>query len=432
MGTDGEPMIEIFLEECTDILVALSESIEKGKQAAGFDKELLDDIFREVHTIKADATMMLFENMAAPARALEEILYYYRDEVGYVTNFKAFLELISNCYHFFRDEFKKLVEGGTSDGDSRELTKQIFQYRFILTGKKPEEEDVNKKVCFSSAASDSKESEIISGSDPSAVVQNHAKHILIPSEEIDILDNIHGRFLKNFQNVDNDEVQSLILELDNWLWRIHSADFKLMAEKLDMTIKDMLHHIDKQVEFSATGTELTIEKSRLEKISNAAIHLIRNAVDHGIEFPQERRMAGKPSCGHINMDIHLLEDHSGIRIRISDDGRGINMFEILDKAAEKGLLTKPYELYTEAEAIALIFEPGFTTREEVGEYSGRGVGMDAVRHNLMEVGGMVQIESVYGIGTTVIMEIVYLMSDIQKDVEAKKNDLIDESVNSRR
>ncbi len=107
------------------------------------------------------------------------------------------------------------------------------------------------------------------------------------------------------------------------------------------------------------------------------------------------------------------------------------MFEILDKAEEKGLLSKPYEEYTEPEAFELIFLPGFTTKEQADEYSGRGVGMDAVRHAMEEIGGTIRIESVYGVGTSFVMEIAY-DTNIGKDDDQVRRALIDESLNSRR
>jgi two-component system chemotaxis sensor kinase CheA len=261
-------------------------------------------------------------------------------------------------------------------------------------------------------------------------MKKRPKHILVSVDEIDILDTINVRLFK-YANTMSPEVQKILRELDNWLWRVHSTDFTLVAAKLSMTVKNMLSQLDKEVKFCVTGQELTVEKTKVEKISNALIHLVRNAVDHGIETPQERRQMGKFNQGHVNVNIEGMSDHSGICIRVSDDGRGLDMFEILDKAQEKNLLKKPYEEYTEAEAFELIFLPGFTTRESAGEFSGRGVGLDVVRSGLVEIGGTIRIESVYGVGTTFIMEIAYDMN-VGKDRNEKRRALIDESINSRR
>lgn len=454
MEVDGEPMIEIFLEECTIILSELSEQIEKGRERQSFDRELLNEIFRSIHTIKADAAIMMFENIAAVARTLEKVLYFYRDEKGKVTDTAGFLALMDDCFAFFCGEFQQLLAGGSCNISSRELTERVIRYYVTISGRTEElgklkagsnfpDENVQESIensfditddedeFFYISADESQETISIPPKEQQAESKSvlHPKHILLPVEEIKLLESINTRLLKHAHDTDA-EVQSILRELDNWLWRVHSTDFSLMAAKLDRTVKDMLKHMDKQVIFTFNGKDLTFDKSKMEKMSSAMIHLVRNAVDHGIESKQERRLAGKSPCGYVNVEVKEQDDHSGICVRVSDDGRGMDMFEILDKANERGLLEKPYEQYTESEALNLIFHPGFTTKNEVGEYSGRGVGMDAVRHNIKEIGGTIQIESVFGIGTTIIINISYENSHI--DDAEKRRAVIDESLNSRR
>jgi chemotaxis protein histidine kinase CheA len=453
MGTEtSEPMVEIFLKECAAVVSEMEEHVEEGRKKGAFERAQVDEIFRNIHTIKADAAMMLYENIAAPARTMEKVLYYYRDETDGVTDLEGFLKLMDQNLDFYRGEIAKMMRGGEPDGDSTQLTYDILSYVAKCKGEpvpepvivKPEEkkkeepqitDGLTEQEQFFYIGSADEELPGSSG-DPGDVfvpdvnMQKRPKHILVSVEEIDILDAINVRLFK-YANTLSPEVQRILRELDNWLWRVHSTDFSMVAAKLTMTVKNMLGQLGKDVEFCVTGEEITVEKTKVEKISNALIHLVRNAVDHGIETPQERRQLGKFDKGHVNVTIEGMSDHSGICIRVSDDGRGLDMFELLDKAQEKNLLKKPYEEYTEAEAFELIFLPGFTTRERAGEFSGRGVGLDAVRSGLVEIGGTIRIESVYGVGTTFIMEIAYDMN-VGKDRNEKRRALIDESINSRR
>lgn len=477
-----EPMVEIFLEETRGILLEMKEHIERGRSSGRFEHEQINDIFRYIHTLKANSAMMLYDNIAGPAKELEKVLYYFRDQADGVDESRTdgFLALMYENLSFYEGEIQKLMEGSRADGDSTELTEHILSYLSALkegnppeksfSMKKPEKEqeqffyissgsestsETNSRSkswdadagrenngSFSEKKQDNKKKDGETSSErkterkqaslyvPESNLMKRPKYILVSSDELDHLDNINVKLLK-FANTMGAEAKVLLRELDNWLWRVHSTDFTMMAAKLDRTVKDMLQHLDRQVSFHVAGSKMTIERSKIDKISNAMIHLVRNAVDHGIETPKERMECGKKRCGYVNVDIEEMEEHSGLRIRLSDDGRGMDMYQILDKAGQKGMLSKPYEEYTEREAFDLIFQPGFTTRDNAGEYSGRGVGMDVVRHSLMEIGGTIRVESVLGVGTSFILEIAYDSSASSND-DAKRRALIDESINSRR
>ena len=135
----------------------------------------------------------------------------------------------------------------------------------------------------------------------------------------------------------------------------------------------------------------------MEKIGDPLVHLVRNAMDHGIEMPEEREANGKPPTG----TVHLNAFHQGgnIVIEISDDGAGINPQKILAKAAERGLVEEGVEL-SQPKIIDLLFQPGFSTADKVTDVSGRGVGMDVVRKNIQELGGTIDVQSVQGKGST--------------------------------
>jgi two-component system chemotaxis sensor kinase CheA len=165
-------------------------------------------------------------------------------------------------------------------------------------------------------------------------------------------------------------------------------------------VRDLSRQLGKQIELTLRGTEVELDKTILEALSDPLTHLIRNGCDHGIETPAERLAAGKTPEGHLLLHAH----HEGgqIRIELRDDGRGIDPGVVRRKALERGLKTAA-ELATlgDAEAQALVLLPGFSTAERVTELSGRGVGLDVVRTNVSHLGGGLQIESTPGRGTCV-------------------------------
>jgi len=168
-------------------------------------------------------------------------------------------------------------------------------------------------------------------------------------------------------------------------------------QKMARLVRDVARKAGKQVNLTISGEDTELDKTVIQHIHDPLVHMVRNAVDHGIESPAERRAAGKPECGQI----HLAASHQGgnIVIEISDDGKGLDADALVVKAIEKGLIGPDEEL-NEQQAYALIFAPGFSTATQVTDISGRGVGMDVVRRNIEQLRGKVEISSKKGHGAT--------------------------------
>lgn len=175
-------------------------------------------------------------------------------------------------------------------------------------------------------------------------------------------------------------------------------------QKMNRIVRDMNQKLGKQVRLTTIGDDTEIDKTIVDSIQDPIMHIIRNCMDHGIEKTEEERIRiGKAAQG----EILLSASHTGseVVISVSDDGYGMDPQKILAKAAEKGLLVKSQDQYTNKEALELILLPGFSTSQTVTEYSGRGVGMDVVKKNLESVGGTISISSETGFGTTISMKI---------------------------
>jgi len=170
-----------------------------------------------------------------------------------------------------------------------------------------------------------------------------------------------------------------------------------MFQKMTRLVRDLAAQQQKQVQLVVEGEETELDRNIVEELSDPLVHMIRNAIDHGIELPADRISQGKPALGTLRLSAS--HQRGGIVIEIRDDGKGLNRDRILAKGRERGLI-KPNTTLTEAEAFALIFAPGFSTAEIVTDVSGRGVGMDVVRRNIEKLRGKVEIQSVAGQGTT--------------------------------
>lgn len=174
-------------------------------------------------------------------------------------------------------------------------------------------------------------------------------------------------------------------------------------QKMHRIVRDMNKNLDKDVELVLMGEETEVDKTIVDGIGDPLMHVVRNSMDHGIEPTADRIAAGKPAKGTI---ILSAENTGGeIVITIKDDGKGLDREALLEKAMRKGLLTKAPDEYTDREVYGLILMPGFSTKEQVSEYSGRGVGMDVVKKNIEKVGGKVFIDSEKGKGMTLTFKI---------------------------
>jgi two-component system chemotaxis sensor kinase CheA len=186
-------------------------------------------------------------------------------------------------------------------------------------------------------------------------------------------------------------------ELQESVMRVRMLPISFAFSRYPRVVRDLAAKLGKQVNLKLSGEQTEIDKTVMEKIGDPLTHLVRNTLDHGIETPEQRRAAGKSEAGTLT----LSADQKGgnIVIEVSDDGAGLNVARILAKARERGLVG-PDEQPTDERILELIFEPGFSTAEQVSDVSGRGVGMDVVRRNIKALGGAVEVRSVPGQGAT--------------------------------
>ena len=196
----------------------------------------------------------------------------------------------------------------------------------------------------------------------------------------------------------NAQMERLIEEIRNGTLQLRMVPIGETFSRFRRVVRDTASQLDKDVTLEIVGGETELDKSMVERIADPLMHLVRNALDHGLETPAEREAVGKPAQGRLTLSA--CHESGTVLIRIQDDGRGIRRDKVLQKAWERGLL-EPGVTPADADILKLIFEPGFSTADQVTNLSGRGVGMDVVRQNIEALRGTVEIESVPSEGTLI-------------------------------
>jgi len=200
------------------------------------------------------------------------------------------------------------------------------------------------------------------------------------------------------------QLDLLVSDLQNAVMKTRMQPIGRLFQKYPRIARDLARGLGKDVELVLSGEETEIDKTMIEDLSDPIIHLIRNAVDHGVEQPEERLAAGKPEKSIVRLEARQEGDH--IVIVVADDGRGMNPEKLRAKALEKGLITgEEANLMDERQSYNLVFLPGFSTANQVSDVSGRGVGMDVVRTNILKLNGTIDIRSIQGQGTSFMISL---------------------------
>lgn len=214
---------------------------------------------------------------------------------------------------------------------------------------------------------------------------------------------LEGLELENFQKSAR-QLSKITSELQDVVMSLRMVPLSATFRRMNRIVRDMCRKLNKEVHLEIIGEETEVDKNIIERITDPLMHLVRNAVDHGIESAQERQSMGKPKHGTVTLEAKNVG--SDVHIIVKDDGRGLDKDKILKKAMENGLLSTVNESdIPDAEIYKLILLPGFSTNDNITEFSGRGVGMDVVAKNIESIGGSISIESEKHEGTQITLKI---------------------------
>ena len=215
---------------------------------------------------------------------------------------------------------------------------------------------------------------------------------------------VPGLNLANF-NKAAAQMAKISTDLQNVIMSMRMMPLTNLFQKMNRIVFDVSRKLGKQIDFEMVGEHTEVDKNIIENISDPLMHLVRNSVDHGIETNEERKDSGKSEHGKITLSAKT--EAGKVWISVEDDGKGLDREKILAKARKQGLLdpAKPDSAFEDKEVYQLITLPGFSTNEQVTEYSGRGVGMDVVIQNIQSIGGTLEIESTPGFGSCMTLKI---------------------------
>jgi two-component system chemotaxis sensor kinase CheA len=571
----GDPIFEAYITETGKLVQQLEEMILASEHARQFPEEMMQEIFRIMHTVKGSSSMMQFHNIAVLAHALEDLFTELREHSVPDVKWEEICDLMLEGVDFIRVELHKLRSGESADGDPALLTRKVEQllakpeqgpspsgsspsgnswsganaghanhvnlfearilftddcemenirafqivhhleghlkeYRhipedlledpeavqtirnhgfqlFMATDKSYDEiysllfrtsylKDLELRVVMPAdgiqestlkaaelprhqeekkqaqtqaqgarapqlmpapenkqadrmQANEEKEAELTQAHEKSiGPASNEVKvsagsyigeSIQVNVNKLDELMDLVGELviaeamvtqnpdiaalqLDQFQKAAR-QLQKITREIQDKVMEIRMVPLATTFQRMHRIVRDMSKNLGKSVRLQLIGEETEIDKTVIEHITDPLMHLVRNAVDHGLESAAERAEAGKPETGTVTLEA--LNNGSEVLIMVRDDGRGLNKQRILEIARDRQLLYKPEPEMTDKEIFQLIFLPGFSTKEEITEYSGRGVGMDVVMQNVASVGGSIIVDSRLGAGTIFTIKI---------------------------
>ncbi|HEY6753245.1 MAG TPA: hybrid sensor histidine kinase/response regulator [Pseudolabrys sp.] len=441
-----DDLLREFVTETNESLDVVDVELVRFEQDPN-NAEILDNIFRLVHTIKGTCGFLGLPRLEALAHAAETLMGKFRDGatasseavtliLATIDRIKAILEslereqrepeggdtdLISNL-----ERMVELVGSATSPPQPQKtvgtLVPQVLEralrpdedslddleraFRETLT--EPPEAKPRSSTATSTEAL-AKDDEAVKGANQSIrVTVDTLEHLMTMVSELVLTRN---QLLEIVRQHEESEFKTPLQRLSNVTAELQEGVMKTRMQpignawqKLPRIVRDLSNELGKKIELEMQGAETELDRQVLDLIKDPLTHMVRNSADHGLETPEQRRTAGKPEHGLIRLSAY----HEGgyIIIRIADDGRGLNTDRIKAKAVAQGLVSEAdVEKLSEAQIHKFIFTPGFSTAAKVTNVSGRGVGMDVVRNNIDQIGGTIDVKSVAGAGLSFTIKI---------------------------
>ncbi len=395
MDTDEELLVA-FIEEAKENIEGIYEAFE-GFLESDNKSERLDAIYRGVHTLKGGSAIFKMNALKEEAHQLETRLTEYKGNLDLVD--QQVLDDLRIEVDKLEDLLQSQIDGDRNQG---EVESEQGAKGASANTTSPSDTD-NKSGSTSQTERKPKNQEMIrvpvdriqKNHDITTeifLIRNQIAHLL---EEESKSSKIRDEFFMQWEVLDN-SLRQRIVELENIVLSMRMTPVKSLFTRMEKTVRTYCSSSSKKIDVNLAGSETEMDKKILDSLADPMIHLIRNAMDHGVEQPEDRVAVGKESTGNINLTAYIAGNEAVIEI--SDDGKGIDAKAILASAEKKGLDVS--RVNSEQEMLQLIFAPGFSTAEQVSDVSGRGVGMDAVKTYIDKAGGKITIDTEIGSGTT--------------------------------
>ena len=431
MSTSDDFDIEMkttFLDEATQLLED-SEAAFIALEGGDHSAELIDKIFRLAHNFKGSAGAVGFHDLSHLAHKVEDLLILIKS--GEIRLKRDVIAVLFRAI----DELKLFIAGLRGDfayvHDSTQIVNElrVASVAGRAGGNAPSPIQATEPIVVAEPAIEKTVQHVKRESHEkgaSAKANQEDVAIRVSAKKLDELINIVGELVVNQSIMDNHRLhgstgseqsiqtisymEKIVKDIQDRTMALRMVPLKPLFQKMNRIVRDVSAQQGKQVLFVTEGDHVEIDKTVMEQITDPLTHLIRNAVDHGIEPSEDRIAAGKPEEATITLKAEQKEDQ--VEISIKDDGRGMNREKLIAKGIEKGLIAATDQL-TDEQAYALIFKPGFSTKEQVTDISGRGVGMDVVQRAVSDLKGKIDIATKLGKGSEFVVSLPLSLSIIQ-------------------
>jgi two-component system chemotaxis sensor kinase CheA len=397
---DREAVVATFLAETEEGLAAVEQALV-ALESQPDDAASLAEIFRVAHTLKGNSSALGLDGPVRFAHVLEDLLDDLRQG-----SLRATPEIVTSLLSAV-DVLRELVPAAAAGGG----------------GLKPEQEDVMRRLARHLTRS--------AGTPSAAAPANEAAHgtelrarlaqrpsLRVEIEKLDRMMDLSGEIAvargrmrqlieEHARELAPDlldahfEAERLQTELQEQVMKARMVPVGPTFRSFTRTVRDLGAALGKDVQLTTSGEDVEVDTAVIEQIKDPLTHMIRNCLDHGIENPDDRAAAGKPRCGRVSLDARHAA--GAILIQVSDDGAGLDRRRIEERARAHG--SAGVERLDEQDLLRLVFEPGFSTAQQVTDVSGRGIGLDVVRRNVDALGGTIEVASRPGQGTTFTLRV---------------------------
>ncbi len=435
-------MLNSFIQESDELLEAVEAALVNLDKSPD-KKEDLDTSFRSIHSFKGNCGFMGFKDPERLSHRAEAALSSMRD--GTIECSGKNISILLPVIDSLRNTVAELSRGGSDEIKGCDLILEVLDG---ITGTDAEDQEPQKLgeilVARGEASPEAVENALNMQNKPvgdilvnlgqtsreavdKALTSQQSqgskkvvrRDIRVDLDKLDMMIDLVGELviaqlmvthnpdlkdyeLENFAKASH-HLQRITSELQDVSMSVRMVPLSATFRKMIRLVHDLSNKFDKKVKLNLKGEETEVDKTVIEQISDPLVHIIRNAIDHGVETTDKRRSKGKEETGIISLEAR--HDGGEVLIVIRDDGAGLDRDKIFKKGLKQGLVTEENSSMSDEDVFKLIFEPGFSTAEKVTDVSGRGVGMDVVKRNLENIKGHAEIKSTLGKGSTFTLRI---------------------------
>ena len=430
---------ELFRAEARERLAEMNTSLLALERGEGADR--VAELFRAVHTVKGMSAAMGYVPVRDLSHALETLLDLLRRGVMPVT--PAVIETLFESVDTLESA---IVSVSVDANEPMDVSTAVAAIEAMTLSAEVEAEGGNPTMewpVMRSAMATPPAPRVVSKPTPPVqpaaqvpVAMDKAhRFVRVDAARLDTLMTLigelviaRGRLQDLTRKVANPALSEIVLNasrlIGNLQTEITTARMVPVGqafERFERMVRDTAHSLGKKVVFEILGSDIEVDKSVLDEIGDPVMHLLRNSLDHGVETAAERRVAGKPAVAKLTLSA--ARERSSVVIRVSDDGRGIDMNKVLERARAADLIAADHGLLSDAEILGLIARPGFSTTSKVTEISGRGVGLDVVATKVRSLGGSVELSTDAGAGTEIRLELPMTLAIIHALLARSENEV---------